>query len=327
MRITILSLFLMMMTLFGQAQEFNVLDSQGRKQGLFKKYFENTEQVYYTGQFKNDIPFGTFIYYYKEGPKKAEMQYQADPLQVHALTYYIKGALMAEGVYYDKLKDGLWKYYDEKENLSSSENWLKGKKHGEEKVYFPDGKLGEELTWKNDLRDGAWKQYFEDGVLYLEGFFLLDQYGGQMTFYYRNGKKEISGKYINGLREGTWFYFNEDGSIHMQMLYRKGAVKKEKRENGLFYEYGPDKIILAEIYYKNGLKEGPFVYYHEDASFSLTEVADPLTGEKFMKEVKSGNLIKMKGNYKNDLLDGLVEYFNEAGVPTKKERYEEGQLK
>ena len=315
------------MTCLVMGQEFNVLDAQGRKQGPFKKYFEDTEQVYYTGQFKDDKPYGTFIYFYKEGPKKAEMHYKSDHKQVHALTFYIQGGIMAEGNYVDQKKDSTWNYYSEDGKLASVEQWKLGKKDGIEKVYFPDGALGEEIHWKNDLREGSWKQYFDNGQVYLEGAFLNDQYEGPMTFYYRNGKKEIAGKYINGLREGTWYYYNEDGSIHYQVLYRKGALKKEKRENGLFYEYGPDKVVLAELNYKNGLKEGPFAYYHDDASFGLEEATDPLTGEKFMKEVKMGNELKMTGNYKNDQLDGVVKYFNEAGVLIKEERYIEGQLR
>jgi len=327
MRISVFTALILCFSILGQAQEFNVLDAKGRKQGPYKKYLEGTEQVYYTGQFKDDKPVGLFIYYYKEGPKKAEMHYRKDPDHVHTLTFYMRGGVMAEGNYISQEKDSTWNFFDEQGKVSSSEQWMRGKKHGQEKVYFPNETLGEELNWKNGLRDGVWKQYFGDGTIYLEGIFKEDHYEGQMTFYFLNGKKEITGKYVKGLRDGTWWYYNADGSVYYQVHYSMGSIVKEKRENGLFVDYGPDNIVLSEVNYKNGLKEGSFSFYHDDASFELQEVSDPLTGEKIMKEMKKGNELKMTGTYKADELHGLVRYFNTSGIKFKEERYEAGQLK
>ncbi|MDA0972319.1 MAG: hypothetical protein O2867_01165 [Bacteroidetes bacterium] len=309
------------------AQPFNVLDDQGRKQGDYKKFFEGTEQVFYIGQFKDDLPYGHFQYYFREGGKKADMFYRPGGKDVFSITYYPAGGKMGEGKYISQAKDSVWNYYDEEQRLTSTEDWVNGKKSGVERVYFPTGILAEELYWKEDLRHGPWNQFFEDGKPYLKGNFVNDVYDGEMTFYFPNGKKEIYGKCVNGMREGTWWYYNKDGSVRNQMLYRRGEVEKEKKENGTFYEYGPDNIILSEVTYKNGVKEGPFAYYYDDASFELVEEVDPRTGEKYMKEVKTGNGVKMSGLYKTDELHGTVRHFNEAGVLIKEEHYELGVLK
>lgn len=310
----------------GVCQEFNRLDEKGRKQGPFKKFFEGTDQVFYTGQFKDDVPQGHFIYYFKEGGKKADMHYSSNGQQVRTSTYHSNGQLMAEGRYVGRKKDSLWTYYDRQGRLRSTEGWKVGLKHGEEKAYFPAGGLAEELIWQDSLRQGAWVQYHENGKPSIEGGFQDDLYHGQMTFYYENGRKEISGRYEEGVREGTWLYYNEDGSIRLQALYRDGVKEKERKENGTFYEYGTDREILSEITYENGLKNGPFNEYHDDAMFKLEETPDPQTGEKVLKEVKYGNELKRSGNFKDDQLHGVVKYYDSSGQLLREERYIDGAL-
>ena len=50
-------------TFFLFSQDLNKTDANGKKQGDWKKYYENGF-VRYQGQFKDDKPVGTFNYYY-----------------------------------------------------------------------------------------------------------------------------------------------------------------------------------------------------------------------------------------------------------------------
>ena len=43
------------------AQEYNKVDSQGRKQGEWRKVHEGKNVYEYKGQFKNDKPVGEFL--------------------------------------------------------------------------------------------------------------------------------------------------------------------------------------------------------------------------------------------------------------------------
>ena len=45
----------------------NKKDSQGRKQGEWKKAYKDVQVYQYIGQFKNDKPYGEFTYFYKSG--------------------------------------------------------------------------------------------------------------------------------------------------------------------------------------------------------------------------------------------------------------------
>ena len=56
----------------------NETDAQGRKQGKWVKYHEGTKKVRYQGQFKDDKPFGEFVYYSDEGAVTAVSNFDPD---------------------------------------------------------------------------------------------------------------------------------------------------------------------------------------------------------------------------------------------------------
>ena len=68
MRLIALFFFALPFTVLAQV---NQVDSKGRKQGNWEKKYENGN-LRFTGQFKNDVPVGTFVYYYENQIKKAE---------------------------------------------------------------------------------------------------------------------------------------------------------------------------------------------------------------------------------------------------------------
>ena len=53
----------------------NSVDARGKKQGVWEKKLPQSNVVDYIGQFKDDIPIGTFIYYFPSGKKKKRRLY------------------------------------------------------------------------------------------------------------------------------------------------------------------------------------------------------------------------------------------------------------
>ncbi len=51
--------------------QVNEVDDQGRKQGKWEKLYEGTRVYMYRGQFKDDIPVGKFVYFYRSQKVKA----------------------------------------------------------------------------------------------------------------------------------------------------------------------------------------------------------------------------------------------------------------
>ncbi|NND94962.1 MAG: hypothetical protein HKN45_08850 [Flavobacteriales bacterium] len=308
-------------------QEYNVVDDQGRKQGEWRKFYEESTAVFYKGQFKDDIPIGRFIYYYRDGSQKGIMDYKKDGFVFNQTFYPKTGKLMAQGLYIDQKKDSVWNYYSESGRLTSTEEWDKGAKHGVEKVFFEDGELAELTTHVDGLRSGVWEQYYDNQQTKVSGSFVRDQLEGSINYYFENGAKEITGKFLNGYREGTWMYFNKDGSIRYQAVYRGGEIVKEKKENGVFEERGPDDILLSSYTYENGLKEGPYAIYHDEFEYEYEEVVDKLTGDSYFRQVLIGNELKEEGIYRNDQLHGEVKIYNEKGILIERKNYVEGELK
>ncbi|MDA7804300.1 hypothetical protein N8987_07005, partial [Crocinitomix sp.] len=88
--------FILSTTAFAQV---NQKDSKGRKQGVWKKPYENSTAFVYVGQFKDDIPVGQFTYYYESGKVKIIMNYLPDGKTSYAQMYHETGYMMARGKY------------------------------------------------------------------------------------------------------------------------------------------------------------------------------------------------------------------------------------
>ena len=67
-------LFLLAFSFSVNAQDINLLNSNGKKQGVWKKTYENGK-IRYTGTFNNDVPVGIFYYYYKSGELQLEKEF------------------------------------------------------------------------------------------------------------------------------------------------------------------------------------------------------------------------------------------------------------
>ena len=71
-------------SLYGQdTANINKTDASGRKQGVWKKYEKG--KLVYEGQFKDNVPYGTFRYYHTNGKLKST-------------TDFIQGTLMLIGL-------------------------------------------------------------------------------------------------------------------------------------------------------------------------------------------------------------------------------------
>ena len=70
--------------MFGQ---INQKDAKGKKQGVWSKTYPKSKVVEYTGQFKDDKPIGTFVYYYPSSKKKAEINLSIEPLLLLQLIF------------------------------------------------------------------------------------------------------------------------------------------------------------------------------------------------------------------------------------------------
>ncbi len=201
----------------------NEVDSEGRKQGFWKVYDVNGK-LKFKGNFKDDIPFGEFIYYYPGEQIKAVSYIFNNGKESRTKIYHKNGILIAEGKYLNRKKDSIWHYYSDFDGVLLSEDVYKDNvKAGVWKTFFPDGSVMEEINYKDDQKNGKWIQYYSDGLVKLKATYIDGKLQGLMTVYHLNKEVNISGTYKENLKNGVWMYFNDHAE----------TIKKEVFDHGI----------------------------------------------------------------------------------------------
>lgn len=210
--------------LLGAAQEaLNKTDASGKKQGHWVKLDINKKKVY-DGNFVNDVPTGTFTYFYETGETKAVTVFSKNGTIARTKMYNVGGKIMGEGKYVNEKKDSLWKFYDEEGVLLSDENYSGGKKNGVCHVYYRNGQVADERTWKDGMLNGPRVDYFETGQIKFKSTYVNDKVEGKATYYHASGKVDAEGVYKNDLKDGAWKYYKEDGTLKRTDTYQNGYL-------------------------------------------------------------------------------------------------------
>ena len=181
------------------AQDVNKKNAQGQREGLWIGYYPTTNYVKYEGTFKNGKETGTFKFYADEPEKKliATKEFKADG-SVYAVFFNGKKK-MSEGVYINKLKEGIWKtYHFDGQSVMAEEPYINDKVHGVKKIYYPSGKLSEEIEYKKGVEDGISNQYAENGVKIKETQYVNGNLEGKIIIRDETGKITDEAKYVNG---------------------------------------------------------------------------------------------------------------------------------
>lgn len=216
---SIFTIILSTFTLLLFSQDINKTDAKGKKQGEWKKLYNNGF-VRYQGQFKDDKPFGTFNYYFETGKPSLILNYEGDISR--SLAFYEEGKLKAKGNYKNQQKDSIWNYYSLAGYRISEELFVNGKKQGIIKNFFEDGKIAEEKEFAYDIEEGEWNQYYEDGKVRMKSTYKNGVLEGKTYYYDRIGNKMIEGNFLHDVRHGAWMFFDEKGNITKKEIYMNG---------------------------------------------------------------------------------------------------------
>lgn len=183
------------------SQKINQVDSNGKRVGIWRKYYSN-KRIRYQGQFKNGQEYGTFKFYDITTSKHPTVIkiYEPNSNKAFVQFFTLKGNLRSKGQMNGKKRVGKWVYYFPTGKLFSEEFYKDGKLEGVVKNYYANGKVTEEVYYKNGQKNGISKKYADDGILL----------------------EEVN--YLNGKREGEAKYFDLKGN-----LKEKGIFKADKR--------------------------------------------------------------------------------------------------
>lgn len=220
---------------FAQAapDTINRTDEQGRKQGVWKKTYPQNTVHRYEGQFKDDQPYGTFKYYYKDGTLKTIMEYSNSGVLARTVTFWENGRVMSKGNYINQKKDSTWIYYGEKGYLNIAEQYNMGEMNGWRIMYYKVGNnqkkapVREEAKFVDGKMSGAWKKYFRDGSIKAKGQYENDQKTGTFEYFYPDGSRRRTEMFKNGRKHGFFVYFDDSAKVYKKNFYWKGAKLEE----------------------------------------------------------------------------------------------------
>lgn len=206
------------------SQEKNFTDEQGKKQGFWSKNFENGK-TRYEGNFKDNLPTGLFKYWHENGNLKVEMNYFNEN-QCQVSLYNVDGKHIADGFYYNQVKDSLWRYFDDNTgNRVSEEFYRKDIPYKQWIVFYSDGKTPSEIyNYDKGKKEGLQTTFFENGQKKEQWTCQKSVITGDVTYYHPNGKVRCNGQYENDVPVGIWTYFDEDGKITVKDHYENGKV-------------------------------------------------------------------------------------------------------
>ena len=207
----------------------NYIDINKKKQGKWIKKYSNGN-VRYEGFFTNDIPSGTFKYYYENGKKKSILVYDDDHSSKVEM-FWESGATAATGGYdVEQKRHGEWQMFTESGKLMEIINYVHGKAEGNVKIYYPNTtRLVLDCMYANGTRNGFYKYYFDNGNMHEDGFYKDGARHGHWKIYAPDGSLEEEGDYAYGEKEGEWMDYRDNKSGET-IVYKHGHSDKEEEQ-------------------------------------------------------------------------------------------------
>jgi antitoxin component YwqK of YwqJK toxin-antitoxin module len=212
-----------------QAQEnINQTDDQGRKHGVWKKYYDN-DQLRYEGRFNHGVEVDTFKFYFEDGNLRAKNYFRKKGV-VYSWQYGGDSQLAAEGKYLNTRRDSVWTFYDMDGNILSRESYENDLRDGQSVTYFDNGKKAEILHYKAGKRNGEWRQNYETGKPKAKGHYVNGMLEGEVTYFHPTGKPRMKGNYRRGKMHGVWYYFDEFMQVEKKEEWRYGLLVEDEKD-------------------------------------------------------------------------------------------------
>lgn len=213
------------------AQDFNKVDSNGKKQGMWKGIYEESKRPRYEGTFEHGKEKGMFKFFddTKAGTVIATREFNSNDGSCYTIFYNQNKNKVSEGKVLNKQFEGEWKYYHEDlPSVMTLEIYRNGKLNGVRKVFYKSGEIAEETNYKEGLKNGPYKSYAENGFVMEESNFKNDQYDGPAI--YRNPTNEITsqGQYKDGKKVGIWKMLVKGKMKEVNMNYQNKNFKRPK---------------------------------------------------------------------------------------------------
>ncbi|KJD33133.1 inner membrane protein translocase component YidC [Tamlana nanhaiensis] len=214
------------------SQEINQLDSNGKRHGIYKKYYDNTKVLRYEGEFFHGKEAGLFKFYKKVNGKavlSATKQFNKDNNIAEVKFLASTGKVISEGQMEGKNYIGTWKYYQKNNDaLLTLEHYNdNGKLDGERIVYYPNGAVAEKKLYVNGKRHGLSTWFTDANVLLKAVNYKDDLFHGEAKYYNNSGELTSEGFYKNDRKDGIWKFYENGKLVEEKDLTIKTQIIKK----------------------------------------------------------------------------------------------------
>jgi antitoxin component YwqK of YwqJK toxin-antitoxin module len=227
----VITAFCFSTTLFSQS-DFNKLDENGNKNGVWKGIYEESKRPRYEGAFEHGKEIGLFSYFddTKSRTIIATREFNSKDNSAYTIFYDQNKNKVSEGKVINKLHEGAWTYYHKASAIIMTlENYKNGKLEGLKTINFPSGNVAELTNYKNGIREGVYKKIAENGVILEESTYLNGELNGTSTFKAPDGLVVAKGMFKQGKKVGIWLFY-ENGKIVSKDNFDTPRKKFQKRE-------------------------------------------------------------------------------------------------
>jgi len=214
------------------AQDFNQFDSNGKRHGVWKKNFEDSNIIRYEGQFSHGKEIGLFKFY-KNYKKKAILsatkQFTEEDNKAQVKFLASSGKVISEGRMDGKIYIGTWEYYQKNsDKLLTLEHYNnQGELVGDRLVYYPNGQIAEKQYYIKGKLNDACLWYSEKNVVLKSFFYERGELHGDAKFYNPKGELVSEGQYKRGKKDGLWKYYEKGDLIkEKDFTYKPKYIKK-----------------------------------------------------------------------------------------------------
>jgi len=296
-------------------ERVNRTDTEGRKQGTFREYYENGK-IKREEHFLDDQLHGYFREFngagelvmamrYERGVIVEEIDEDLKELLDMKSTFDVQGRLIFTGGYKENIPVGIHRFYD---TAGVVENAFLYNELGQ--------KISEGIFDEQGRRKGSWIDFYTTGEIRARGSYANNRRSGTWTFLYRTGGIEQKGRLERGRYQGLWTWYYPNGNTWREESYFNG------REDGIFVEYGRDGNILTRGDYISGEKDGEWLYQvgdHQEKGNYVIGLREG-TWKYFYKDGK----MKYEGFYSQGNPDKRHKYYYSSGVLKEEQYYELG---
>lgn len=235
MKKIIITLLVLVVYSLSFSQTINQFDENGKRHGIWKKTFKNTNILRYEGAFSHGKEMGLFKFYKKIRNKAvltASKQFNENDNKAYVKFLASRGKLISEGQMDGKLYVGEWKYYQKtSDKLLTLENYNdKGNLDGDRFVYYPNGQMAKKQNYIDGKLEGVSIWYSVNNVVLKEFIYVNGELHGISKFYSGKGDLIVEGRYKQGKKHGIWKYY-ENGTLteEKDFTYKPKYIKKNSK--------------------------------------------------------------------------------------------------